>query len=178
MPEDYQIPEMNAAEDALMQAEQAGLLPFDSASVIQDKRDLQAYIQRLDAAVRSCPDLPPAIAADYLSWRKSWQIFYNQNVWPWTVSSDRRSLEGHHTQAVDFHDRLASYCSVPDAPEPPPDTSVAGTARDVAGAIKTAVIVGGVLALVLVVGGAYVASRTIPANIKAGGEFTRGLIRR
>lgn len=194
MPDTFQIPELNAAEDALMQAERAGFNPLDPmgvlsiSDVVSGKRALHAYVMQLDQSVRGCPDTPPALLSSYRAWRAQWDAFYNRTVWPWTVAKDVASLNAHKAQAADFADRLSAYCQVPEIPStltpaPPgggggilPDLGgggVTGTVDRTVDAIKTVAIVGGVIALVVVVGVAYVASKTVPANIRAGGELLR-----
>lgn len=197
MPQDFAIPELTAVSDAIAQAEGAGFNPLDPAglltisSVKNGKQALNRYVFQLDAVARSCRDVPPALAASYRAWRAQWDGFYNRAVWPWTVANDNRQLAAHQAQAADFHDRLAEYCEVPDAPAAPGGggggfnpldplglfgggggADKPGPVDKVTDTIKTVAIVGGVLALVFIVGAAYVASK----NVRAGGEVVGGYL--
>lgn len=190
---DFAIPELTAVSDAIAQAEGAGFNPLDPAglftisSVKNGKQALNRYVFQLDAVARTCRDLPPALVASYRAWRGQWDSFYNRAIWPWTAANDNRQLAAHQAQAADFHDRLAEYCEVPDAPAAPGGggggildpfglfgggAGAPGPVDKVTDTIKTVAIVGGVLALVLIVGAAYVAGK----NVKAGGEVVGGYL--
>lgn len=140
--------ELTGAQSPLSHTASLGFLGLDfvTAENVRDrKKELDGYVQAIDADLARCTSLDAGSRASWASFKSGWDTFEADDPSWWDAGAQGRQAQEYTDQIRAWQAKTAQLCasSVPVLPETPPDQSVS--------VVKTALVVAGVVAVAFAV---------------------------